>query len=816
MVPHATVKAALRPFRQQPSFAIVTVLVLGLGVGAATTIYTILESVVLNPLPYREPDRLVTIWDTNLGEGHVHDPISPVNFSDQRDLPVFEDAAAWWRPGVNLVDPGLDPIRVNTIEVSGNLLEVLGVRPQVGAGFPEGGPLFVPNELVAVISDRLWRSRYGADPAIIGKQLSFNDTPYTILGVMPPGFHFPDDVDVWERLRWDMTQHSRQARFMEAVARLSPETSIEEAQSAIEALWTRLETETAGMRNSTGVGWGSRLVPLLDEQLGYYRPALFVLFGAVGLLLVIGVLNVATLLLTRALSREREVALRIAMGASPRQLGAQLVAESLVLSLAGAVTGLAATAVALPILIRIAPVEIPRLSEAGIGWTSLAVGFGIAGVTTLAFSLAPALLFLRRQVTTDLKSGERGSSRGARRSYSVLVAAEVALACALLTSSALLVRTVERMVTTPIGVDADSVLTTVVQLASNAYSEWTVVGDTHARIVERIREQPGVEAAGATNFLPFGAGWRVPFRLPGMEPPARLDDLPQVQMHSVSEGYFESMGATLTAGRTFTAFDRPDSRGVVIVNDSFAKQYLGDRPAVDSTFTLYAQGIGPLGRNLLEGGHPYEMEIVGVVRDIRNAPLGQPVEPAFYVSTRQFPFREQYLTVRAADAGVALAAVREALREVAPDVPIAAARTWGERAAETTAEPRLLMTVLLFFGGLAALLASLGVYGLFSWTVALRRRELAIRLTLGAEPKRIGGLVLRQSGALIAAGIGLWLVIVRLAEEALTHVLFEVSPSDAGSTAAASVLLVIAAVGACVPAAIRAMRVDPVAGLRAE
>jgi hypothetical protein len=372
------------------------------------------------------------------------------------------------------------------------------------------------------------------------------------------------------------------------------------------------------------------------------------------------------------------------------------------------------------------------------------------------------------------------------------------------------------MVTTPIGVDADSVLITVVQLASNAYSEWTVVGDTHSRIVERIREQPGIEAAGATNFLPFGAGWRVPFRLPGMEPPARLDDLPQVQMHSVSEGYFESMGAALTAGRTFTAFDRPDSRGVVIVNESFAKHYLPDKPVVDGTFTLYAQGIGPLGRNLLTSGHPYEMEIVGVIRDIRNAPLGQPLEPAFYVSTRQFPFREQFLTVRAADTGVALAAVRETLREVAPDVPIAAARTWGERAAETTAEPRLLMTVLLFFGGLAALLASLGVYGLFSWTVALRRRELAIRLTLGAEPKRIGGLVLRQSGALIAVGIGLGLVIVRLAEEALTHVLFEVSPSDPGSTAAASVLLVVAAVGACVPAAIRAMRVDPVAGLRAE
>ena len=322
------IRMALRQFRQHPSFALITILVLGLGVGAATTIYTIVESVVLRPLPYSEPDRLVTIWDTNVGEARLHDPISPVNFSDQRELDVFEDAAAWWRPGVNLIDPGIDPVRVNTIEVSGNLFDLLGVRPQIGAGLA-GGPLFVNNELVAVISDRLWRTRYSADPSIVGKQLSFNDTPYTILGVMPAGFHYPDDIDVWERLRWDMTQHSRQARFMEAVARLSQGTTIEQAQSAVDALWTRLETESRDTNNSTGPGWGSRLIPLLDEQLGYYRPALFVLFGAVGLLLVIGVLNVGTLLLTRALSREREIAVRIAMGAAPRQLVTQLIGGEL-------------------------------------------------------------------------------------------------------------------------------------------------------------------------------------------------------------------------------------------------------------------------------------------------------------------------------------------------------------------------------------------------------------------------------------------------------------------------------------------------------
>jgi putative ABC transport system permease protein len=258
---------------------------------------------------------------------------------------------------------------------------------------------------------------------------------------------------------------------------------------------------------------------------------------------------------------------------------------------------------------------------------------------------------------------------------------------------------------------------------------------------------------------------------------------------------------------------------VMIVNESFQRQFLQDRPAIGTLVSTYVGNVGPLARNLLPqpAGHGgYTIEIVGVVRDIRNAPLGQPTAAAFYVPMRQFPFREQFLAVRGADPGAALAAIRAALRDVAPDVPMAAVQTWGERASEHSAEPRLLMNVLLFFGVIAALLASLGVYGLFSWSVALRRRELAIRLTLGARPSRVGGLVFRQSGMLVALGLLLGLLIVRLSESALASVLFEISPSDLGSTVAASALLVVAALGACIPPALRAMRVDPVEGLRAE
>ena len=824
----SAIRLAVRQFTQHPTFALVTVLVLGLGTGAATTVFTVVDSVVLQPLPYDRPDELVTLWDTNTEKGLAHDPISPVNFMDYRALPVFTDAAGWWRPGINLVDPGTDPMRVNTIEVGGNLFEVLGTTPQIGPGFPAGGPMFVSNELICVISDRLWRTRYSADPAIIGKTLSLNDTPYQVVGVMPAKFHYPDDIDVWQRVRWDFTQHSRAAHFMEAVARLAPGVTFDQAQSAVETLGARIAQENP----RTSKGWSSRLVPLLDEELGYYRPALMVLFGAVALLLVIGVLNVATLLLTRALSREKEIAVRVALGAAPRQLVAQLMAESLVLSMAGAVVGIVATVAALPMIIAFTPVNIPRLAEASVDVRALGLCLAVVAVTTVIFGLVPALLLLRTQFTSDLKAGERGSSKGARRIYSVLVAAEVAMACALLVSSALLVRTVGQMMNTPTGVEADDVTIATVQLTASAVGAptrggtvqtvWGPIADFHSRILDEIRQQPGVTAAGETTFLPLGVGWRNPFLIEGQPRPGRQEDLPQAQMHSVSEGYFEAMGAVLASGRAFSAFDNKDSAGAVIVNESFARRYLSDGNPVGKVVRNWATQIGPLGANLKAApqssgqhdGMPFE--VVGVVKDIRNVPLGQAVEPAIYFTSRQFPFSEMFIAVRAADRATAQNAIRNALRKVVPNVPMSVTQTWGERFAERTAEARLLMTILLFFGAQAAVLAALGVYGLFSWSVALRTRELAIRLTLGAKPTSVGALVIGQSAVLVVAGLAVGLVIIKLAESALTRVVFGVSTSDATALVTASALLLGAAIIACVPPALRAMRVNPVEGLRAE
>ena len=804
------IRFGLRQLRRTPGFTVAAVLALALGIGATTAIFSVLDRVVLRPLPYPDPDRLTMVWEVNDSKGLSHERISPVNFGDYHALThVFEDAAAWWYPQLTLTETGHEPLRVNAIETTPNFFHVLGVQPALGAGFPKT-PVY-SRETIAIISHRLWRERFGGDPSIVGKSIALNGPLFTVVGVMPQGFQYPNDTDVWHRITWDVTQHSRGAHFMESLFRLKPGMTPDSANTELRALTGRLGVENP----STNGEYSARAIPLATEIVGFFRPALFALFGAAGFLLVITCTNVASLLLARATVREREVAVRAAIGASRGRLVRQFLTESVLLATVGTALGVVVAVAAVKALVAATPVELPRLAGVGVDLRMLLFAVVMAAVTAIAFGVVPAMLMARGDMQRPLKeSGRGGDGSGARRrARSTLVVAEIGLAVMLLVGAALLARCFQRLVEQDPGFKPANAVTARVELPYS-YSDWPKIADFYDRLLTSLRAEPGVSIAGASNFLPLEAAWRGPFFIQG-RPQPRSGDEPQAQHQTVDEDYFRAIGVPLVKGRFFDPRDTAAAPPVVIVNEALARRQWPGEDAVGKSVMSPISVVGPMGRSLMPSHSIFQ--VVGVVASVKNTTLVREAEPAIFYTERQFPFRGMHVVVQGqGDPAALLGAVRTAVQRLDPNLPLASARTLDRIVGEATDRPRALMALMGVFAALALGLSALGIYSVLSYSVNQRRQELSVRMALGAQPRDVLWLVVRQ---------GLWLAMVGGAAgafgalaigRAMSSLLYGVSAGDATAFGVAIALAVVTTLAACLLPARRAAALDPLAGLRAD
>ena len=798
-----------RLLRRTPGFTISAVLALALGIGATTAIFSVLDRVVLRPLPYPDPDRLAMVWEANDAKSLSHEQISPVNFVDYRNLSqTFEDAAAWWYPQLTLTETGYEPLRVAAVETTPNLFSIIGVQPVLGAGFPREP--FYSRERIAVISHRLWRDRFDSDPSIVGKSIALNGPLFTVVGVMPQGFQYPNGTDVWHRMTWDVAQHSRGAHFMESLVRLKPGVTVVAANNELRALTRRLGQENP----STNGDYTARAVPLATEIVGFFRPALFALFGAAAFLLVITCTNVASLLLARATVREREVAVRAAIGASRSRLIRQFLTESVLLAVMGTTLGVAVAVVSVKALVAATPVELPRLAGIGVDARMLLFAATLALLTAIAFGVVPAMLMARGDMQRPLKESGRGNDGGGarRRARSTLVVAEVGLAVMLLVGAGLLARSFQRLVQQDPGFHATRAVTAKVELPYS-YADFSKIVDFYDRLLTSVRAQPGVSAAGASNFLPLEAAWRGPFFIQG-RPRPRSGDEAQAQHQTIDDDYFRALGVPLIKGRFFTPNDTAQAPGVVIVNDTLARrQWPGEDP-VGQTLMSPITVIGPMGRSLMK--QP-QFQVVGVVASVKNSTLVRDAEPAIYFSFRQFPFRGLNVVVQGqGDAAALLGALRTSVQRLDPNLPLASARTVDRIVGEATDRPRALMMLMGIFAALALVLSALGIYSVVSYSVNQRRQELSVRMALGAQPSDVLWLVVKQ---------GLWLATIGgvagaagalAVGRAMSSLLYGVSSGDAAAFVVAITLALVTALAACLLPARRTAALDPLAGLRAD
>ena len=800
---------AARSLLASPGFTLVVVLTLALGIGANSAIFSVVNAVLLRPLPYHEPERIAVARET-YGEGAVG-TVSGPNFLDWRARNrVFERLSAYRMRFATVLGDG-DPEEVAAAMVTSDFFEMLGVPPATGRGFAAGEDQGVGR--VAVLSDGFWRTRYAADPAAIGRTLTLGGTPYTIVGIAPASMTFPSRTQIWVPIELGLDRTAdRSSHSLDVLGRLRPGVTLEQATADME----RLAGELAGEFPESNSGRGVTLVPLTDDTLGPARPALLLLGGAVAFVLLIACANVANLFLARASARHREIAVRSALGAGRWRLARQVLVEAVLLASVGGVLGLLLAAWSVDLLLALRPRGIPRLQEVTLDGTALLFTFAISLATGIGFGLFPALSLSANDPADAFRGEGRGSSQGRRRVRfrSMLVVAQVSLALMLVTGAALLVVTVQRLTAIEPGFEPEHALTFQLSLPATRLPDQRSHSAFLERVIARLGSLPGATAVGGVYYLPLGSGdVSGDFVVEGGAPVAPGQES-YAGYRMVSGDYFAALGIARRAGRLFGPEDRAAAPRVAVVNEALARRQFPDG--------------NPIGRRIAFGDGKDEVvwyQIVGVIADVRHAGLTVDAAPEIYVPLAQvdadlwqvFRGMPMSVVVRTARQPEALAgAVRAAVREVDPDQPVSQLRPTDELVAAAIARQRFSMLLLLGFGGLAVTLAAVGVYGVMAYTVSQRSRELGIRLALGARPRVVQGLVLRQGLAMAVGGLALGLLGALVLGRLLASLLYGVGPADPLVLGAVTLLLAAASGIACLIPAVRATRLNPIDTLRSD
>ena len=808
----ADLRFGLRALRRNPGFAAVAVLTLALGIGASAAIFSVLNAVLLRPLPWAEPDRAVMIWSkwtafdkTWVATGEVVDY--------RRRSKTLSEVAAWSDGQINITGDG-EPERVPFASVSSNLFSTLGTGPLMGRTFTASEDL--PNGPdLAVLGHGLWKRRYASDPSILGKKILLNGSPFEVVGVMPPDFVLPTDFEnpepsqLWTPLQMDPASTDHGSHGLYAAGRLRPGATVE---AAAQELHQVAQDMTREGQYPVQMQFDTVVLSLMDEVVGEIRPAILMLFGAVGFLLLIACANVANLLLARAEARQREIAVRSALGAGGWRVVRQMLSESLLLTTIASLLGLSVAVAAVRFVAWWNPAGIPRVATAALDWRVLSFTAVVALLTSFLFGLAPALRAARIDLTDSLKEGQTTSAGAGRQLFrSSLVVVEMALAVVLLMGAGLMLRSLWSLQRVDLGLQSSNVLTMRLALPQAGYQQPEQVVLFFQQLVERIRAVPGVRSAGAARSLPLAntiGDWGL--LVDGYVPPPGTNAKGDWQI--VTDGYIESIGERVIRGRSITAGDRTDTQPVALINETMARTYWGDRDAIG-------------GRLRIGGNNPKRpfVTVVGIVADVKHNGITDVVKEKFYIPHTQWhistgnPIRSLALVVKAQGDPTSIAgAVRQEIRAMDATLPISNVRTMEDVVGATLSAPRFTGMLLAAFAALALLLSAIGIYGVLSYVVSRRTREIGIRVAIGASRMQVLRLVLGQGLVLTLIGVAIGLTAAFWASAFMRDMLYEVTPTDPMTFLAVGVLLSLIAFTASLVPALRATRVDPLIALKAE